>query len=230
MNNKSASIPVITVDGPSGTGKGTISLLLAKHLGWHYLDSGAIYRVLALAAKKQSIAYDDTERLLALASNLDLDFEINDSNSVKVLLNNKDVTREVRSESCGKNASLISSNPQIRAALLERQRDFAKSPGLITDGRDMGTVVFPRATLKLYLNATLEERAKRRYSQLQLLGNAVNLEQVVDELAKRDERDTNRAHSPLKPAADAIIIDTTNLNITQLFGFVLELTEEHLKI
>ncbi|GGI77849.1 (d)CMP kinase [Legionella impletisoli] len=215
-------IPVITIDGPSGTGKGTISLKLAQYLNWHYLDSGALYRVLAYAAEKHNIRFDDVPKLVKLARSLDLRFEIKESQTV-VLLDGEDVSKDIRSESCGQNASKLASIQEVREALLNRQRNFAKPPGLVTDGRDMGTVVFPEADLKLYLYASAEERAYRRYKQLKDKGNNVSLAQVVEELQKRDERDTARSHSPLKPAENSVLIDTTRLNIVQVFNNVLQL-------
>lgn len=228
MNKLNKTVPVITVDGPSGTGKGTICLLLASHLHWHYLDSGAIYRGLALAAELNQVELSDTEALLHLARTLDLEFKVSNQNKVSVVLSGKDVTKSIRSEHCSKKASSISSIPEIRKALLQRQRDYAQWPGLVTDGRDMGTVVFPDAVLKLYLDADQDERARRRYLQLKEAGNNVSLAQVVDELVKRDERDTNRSHSPLKPAEKSVIINTTNINIDQLFDQILKIIKQHI--
>ncbi|WP_133129655.1 (d)CMP kinase [Legionella yabuuchiae] len=222
-------VPVITIDGPSGTGKGTISLKLAHYLNWNYLDSGALYRVLAFAAEKNDIAFDDVPALVKLALELDLHFEINGDFQTKTYLDDRDISKIIRSESCGQNASKLASIQEVREALLERQRDFAKPPGLVTDGRDMGTVVFPNADLKLYLYASAEERAFRRYKQLKEKENDVSLAQVVEELQKRDERDKNRSHSPLKPADDAVLIDTTRLNIAQVFDNVLHLTIQRFK-
>lgn len=218
MNHK-PNVPIITLDGPSGTGKGTLCHMLAEHLGWHFLDSGAIYRVLAYAARKREIDFSEVEKLVALAHALNLRFVVGGL----VLLDNEDISDAIRMERCGQDASKIATLPEIRAALLTRQRAFATKPGLVTDGRDMGTVVFPEAVLKIYLYASAEERARRRYLQLKDSGNDVRLAQVVDELAKRDERDTARAHSPLKPAQDAVQIDTTGLTIVQVFEKVLQL-------
>ncbi|WP_133127445.1 (d)CMP kinase [Legionella nagasakiensis] len=220
--------PVITLDGPSGTGKGTISLMLARHFGWHFLDSGALYRVLAYAAKRKSIDFDDIEAMVTLAHALDLRFEVNEKNISHVFLDKENISDAIRSERCGQDASQIAAIPEIRKALLSRQRAFAKLPGLVTDGRDMGTVVFPNAILKIYLDASLEERASRRYLQLKEKGNDVSLAQVVEELARRDERDTARTHSPLKPAPDAVQIDTTKLTIVQVFNNVLQLAKKSL--
>lgn len=222
-------VPIITLDGPSGTGKGTICHLLAKKLQWNMLDSGAIYRVLAYEVRKNGIDFEDIHALIKAAHSLDLRFESNEKNKTTVILDRENVTNEIRSEQCGQDASKIASIPEVREALLERQRAFARSPGLVTDGRDMGTVVFPNAMVKVYLYANPEERAKRRYLQLQESGNNVSLAQVVEELAKRDARDTARTHAPLKPAEDAVMIDTTGLTIVQVFNNVLKLIDERLK-
>lgn len=224
-NDKKAS--VITIDGPSGTGKGTVCYLLAKHLNWNILDSGVIYRVLAYAAAKNNISSNDVGKLVELAEKMHLQFQLKKDSQI-VLLDGEDVSKQIRTETCGQQASAIAALPEVRKVLLQRQRSFAKSPGLVTDGRDMGTVVFPDAILKFFLYATEQERARRRYLQLKDRGNNVSLAEVVDELVKRDERDTSRIHSPLKPASDAIIIDTTELNITQVFNNVLKLVEERL--
>lgn len=221
-------IPVITLDGPSGTGKGTICHLVAKKLHWNMLDSGAIYRVLAHAARKNGIKPDQINQLTDLALSLNLRFESSPDNETKVILDNENISQQIRSEQCGQDASLIAAIPEVRGALLERQRDFAQFPGLVTDGRDMGTVVFPNAILKVYLYASAEERANRRYLQLKDNGINVSLAQVVEELAKRDARDTARTHAPLKPAEDAVLIDTTGLTIVQVFNNVLELIDERL--
>lgn len=220
-------VPVITLDGPSGTGKGTICHLLAKHLGWNMLDSGAIYRVLAFAARKNAIDFNDIEQLAKQALSLNLRFESSTENETRVILDDQDISKEIRSEQCGQDASQIATILEVRAALLQRQRDFAQPPGLVTDGRDMGTVVFPDAQLKIFLYANEEERANRRYLQLKEKGINVSLAQVVDELVKRDTRDTARTHAPLKPAEDAVQIDTTGLSIVQVFNNVLELLIQH---
>lgn len=215
-------IPVITLDGPSGTGKGTLCHRLARHLGWHLLDSGLFYRVLPYAAHLKNILLTDTKALLHLAKTMDVVFETN-----KVLLDGKNVYEAIRTEKCGQDASIVGANPEIRQALLERQRSFAKAPGLVTDGRDMGTVVFPDAIIKIFLYADEEERAKRRYLELKEKGIDVSLPKVFDELVTRDKRDSARTHAPLKPADDAILIDTTGLTIAQVFQHVLELLAEH---
>lgn len=228
MHNK--NVPVITLDGPSGTGKGTLCHLLAKHLHWNMLDSGAIYRVLAYAARKKGIRNDEIEQLTHLARDLDLRFESSVNHESIVIFENQNILDDIRSEQCGQDASQIATIPEIREALLKRQRDFAQPPGLVTDGRDMGTVVFPNAVLKIFLYANEEERANRRYLQLKEKGINVSLAQVVEELVKRDTRDTARTHAPLKPADDALLIDTTGLTIVQVFNNVLKLIDEHLNL
>ena len=226
MINKQA--PVITLDGPSGTGKGTLCHLLAKHLKWHMLDSGAIYRVLAYDAFIKNVTTQNVTQLVDLALSLKLSFHSSDDNETKVILDNEEVTTAIRSEQCGQDASKIAVIPEVREALLERQRSFAQAPGLVTDGRDMGTIVFPDAFLKIFLYANEEERAHRRYLQLKDKQINVSLAQVVEELAKRDSRDTARTHAPLRPADDAIKIDTTRLSIVQVFNNVLDLLDDRL--
>lgn len=222
------NIPIITLDGPSGTGKGTLCHMLAKHLNWNFLDSGVLYRILALAAFKKSVNLDDLDGLLGIANTLNLRFVVADDSDVKVLLDGVEVTKELRTEQTGQNASKIAALPMVRSVLLERQREFARLPGLVTDGRDMGTVVFPNAILKIYLYASEAERAKRRYLQLQDKGINVSLEQVAKELAERDARDMARQHAPLKPAEDAVLVDTTGLSIAQVFANILQLLHEKL--
>jgi cytidylate kinase len=222
------AIPIITLDGPSGTGKGTLCQMLAQHLHWNMLDSGAIYRVLAYAARKNELKLDNISGLVRLAHSLNLQFKSSENNSPQVILNNENVSFAIRSEQCGQDASKIAVIPEVRQALLDRQRHFAQVPGLVTDGRDMGTVVFPNALLKIFLDANEEERANRRYLQLKEKGNNVSLAQVVEELAKRDTRDLGRTYSPLKPAEDAVQIDTTRLNIVQVFNTILNLINERL--
>jgi cytidylate kinase len=225
---ESNNIPVITLDGPSGTGKGTLCHLLAKHLHWNMLDSGAIYRVLAYAARKNKIEPHEIDKLTRLALTLDLGFE-SENNETKVMLDNRNIDEAIRTEQCGQDASQIAAIPEVRSALLDRQRAFVKPPGLVTDGRDMGTVVFPKAFLKVYLYASEEERANRRFLQLKEKQINVSLAQVVEELVKRDARDMARTHAPLKPAEDAVQINTTGLSVVQVFHIVLKLIDEHLK-
>jgi cytidylate kinase len=223
------TVPVITIDGPAGTGKGTVCHALAKKLGWHCLDSGAIYRVFALAAHQSKCAPNQIQDLCELARNLDLRFNLDADSSHKVLLNETDVTQAIRTEACGQWASQFAVIPEIRASLLERQRQFAKLPGLVTDGRDMGTVVFPDALLKIFLIASRQERAKRRILQLQAQGIDVSLAQVVEELTIRDERDSNRSVAPMRPATDAVVIDTTEKSIDEVLNEILDLISDRLR-
>ncbi|MFC3909260.1 (d)CMP kinase [Legionella dresdenensis] len=220
-------VPVITLDGPSGTGKGTICHMLADHLDWHVLDSGSIYRVLAYAARKRNIDFANIAEMVKLAHTLNVRFETDPHLKTTVILDGAEVYEQLRSEQCGQDASRIAALPEIREALLARQRAFAMEPGLVTDGRDMGTVVFPDAVVKIYLYASTEERAQRRYFQLKEKQIDVSLAQVVEELVKRDERDMARLHAPLKPAEDAVLIDTTGLTIAQVFDNVLNSINTH---
>jgi cytidylate kinase len=215
--------PVVTIDGPSGVGKGTISQLLAQHLGWHLLDSGAIYRVLALAAIHHHVELENEEAITLLAAHLDVQFVSDaDSKGIKVVLEGEDVTSSIRSPECSNAASKVAALPRVREALLRRQRAFSTSPGLIADGRDMGTMVFPKAAAKIFLIASAQERAQRRYNQLQDKGFDVNIDRLLAEIIERDDRDTNRAASPLKPAEDALVIDTSGIGINEVFERVLE--------
>lgn len=226
MKQTIPGIPVITIDGPSGSGKGTISLLLAKKLNWHFLDSGAIYRVLAFAAQENNVDENDISGLVAVAGKMDITFEINAlASEPNVILEAQNITRQIRTEGCGKVASKIAVHQAVRVALLERQRQFRQTPGLVADGRDMGTVVFPDAPLKIFLSASLQERAKRRYNQLIESGKSVIINSVLEELTERDRRDSERAVAPLKPADDAVLIDTTFLPIDR----VLENVMQHVK-
>jgi cytidylate kinase len=214
-----AIAPVICLDGPSGVGKGTICLAIAKELGWHILDSGSLYRITALQVSRhfsdqQALSINESQ-LVDIAANLSVSY-VEKNNELVILLDGEDVTQLIRNEETGAKASEIAAIPALRQALLARQRAFLQQPGLVADGRDMGTVVFPHAELKIYLTASAQERAQRRYKQLKEKGIDVNLDSLVEELHQRDERDMNRQTAPLKPASDAIIIDTTTLNIEQV--------------
>lgn len=215
-------IPVITIDGPSGSGKGTVSRLLAAQLGWHFLDSGALYRLVALAALHHAVSLEDEVSLKTLAAHLDVQFVAEDGAvESRMVLEGEDVTDAIRSEECGNAASVVAALPSVRHALLHRQRAFREPPGLVADGRDMGTVIFPDAKPKIFLTATQEERAQRRYKQLNAKGVSVNLQHILGELVERDARDSERSVSPLRPAADAITIDTTTLTIDDVVGKVM---------
>jgi cytidylate kinase len=215
-------IPVLTIDGPSGSGKGTIAQRMAQKLGWHYLDSGAIYRVLAVAAMKHHIDLADTAQLTTLASNLDLNFKFDDQ-GLKVLLEGENVTDTIRTEQMGNAASKVAAQPAVRSALLERQRDFKQAPGLVTDGRDMGTVVFEEAPYKVFLTANSTARAERRYKQLKEKGIESILADLTREISERDERDSQRSVAPLCAAEDALVLDSTALTIEEVYTQVLAL-------
>ena len=220
------SMPVITIDGPSGSGKGTVCRLLADKLGWDVLDSGAIYRVLSLAALHHQIALDNEEALVPLAANLDVQFLVDSqTNAGKVILEGEDVTSTIRNEEVGAAASKVAALPRVREALLRRQRAFKTERGLIADGRDMGTVVFQDAPLKIYLTASAQERARRRYVELNERGLDVTLSGLLQDIQARDDRDMNRAVAPLVPADDAIEIDTSELNAQQVFDKVITLVD-----
>ncbi|MDP5191826.1 (d)CMP kinase [Rheinheimera baltica] len=215
------SAAVITIDGPGGSGKGTICRLLAQRLGWQLLDSGAIYRVLALAAMHHHIACDDEDALQPLAAHLDVQFSSDEQGNVRITLEGENVSHTIRTEEVGTLASKIASLPRVREALLRRQRAFAEAPGLVADGRDMGTVVLPQAEVKIFLTATAEERARRRYLELKEKGFDVNIGDLLSDIQARDERDMNRATAPLKPADDAYRLDSTSKSIEQVLEEVL---------
>lgn len=228
MNDLASEVlaPVITVDGPSGVGKGTLCQGLAVHLGWPLLDSGVLYRLTALAALRQGLSLADEQRLATVAAELDAAFVAAPDGTTLILLNGVDTGSELRTETCAAAASQVAAWPMVRAALLQRQRHFRQLPGLIADGRDMGTVVFPDAQLKLFLTASSEARAQRRYNQLREKGMDVNLENLVEEINARDMRDTHRTVAPLEPASDARVVDTTSLGVADVFNWALAFVAE----
>ena len=215
-------VPVITLDGPGGVGKGTISALLAEKLGWHYLDSGALYRLTALACIQKHVHFQEHEAVTEVAAKLQVEF-LTDG---QIILENQNVAELIRTEAAGNNASIVAAIPSVRDALFKRQKAFLQAPGLIADGRDMGTTIFPDAPLKIFLTASAEERANRRYKQLIEKGINVNIDSLRVEIRERDERDMNRSTSPLKAAQDAHIIDTSDLTIDEVFEKVLCLYRE----
>jgi cytidylate kinase len=217
------TVPVIAIDGPTASGKGTVASRVADSLGWHFLDSGSIYRLVALQALRSEVAFDDAARLVELANRLDVLFD-----GEEVVLDGADVKDLLRQEEVGNGASKLAALPAVRSALLDRQKGFRRGPGLVADGRDMGSVVFPDSILKIFLTASVEARAERRYKQLIDKGLSANLERLVADLRERDERDTNRAVAPLKPGADAVLLDTTALSADQAVIFVLEHARERL--
>lgn len=218
-------MPVITIDGPGGSGKGTVAALLAERLGWHLLDSGALYRLVAVAAMDRGIDVDDEAALGTLASSLDAEFGVAD-HGVVVRLDGEDVTRRLRSEQVSAFSSHAAAVPSVRAALVGLQRACLKTPGLVADGRDMGTVIFPAARLKIFLTASAEARAERRHKQLKEKGENVNLSRLFQDIKKRDERDRSRSVSPLMAAPDAHVIDSTEMSIDDVVQKILKLLEE----
>lgn len=221
-------IPVLTLDGPSGTGKGTVGMRVAMARGWHFLDSGALYRALAFRAAALDITESDVAELYNLAVNLDVAFPVSPEGAVRVMVEETDVTDTIRSEQGGELASRYASIPEVRAGLLERQRSAKRLPGLVADGRDMGTRVFPDALLKVFLTARPEVRALRRYKQLKEKGFSDTLRRLETEISKRDLRDTQRKHSPLGPAGDAIVIDTSEMSVEEVSGRVASLLNQRL--
>jgi cytidylate kinase len=226
MEAAAKGVPVIAIDGPSGSGKGTVCRIIAERLGWHLLDSGALYRLTALAGAARGLDPADEPGHAAVAARLDVRFEVDSTGSERVLLDGRDVTRELRAEVTGNMASVVAVMPSVRAALLARQRAFAEPPGLVADGRDMGTVVFPSAGLKVFLTASAEERARRRYNQLKEKGLAANLAGLSQEILERDRRDSARSVAPLRPAADAVVIDSTGIPVDEVVKRILVLAHE----
>ena len=214
-------VPVITIDGPSGAGKGTVARIVAEQLGWHLLDSGAIYRVLAVATQHHHVSLDDEEPLIPMAAHLDVQFEITSQGESKVILEGENVTNTIRTEEIGALASRVAAFPRVREALLRRQRAFSVTPGLVADGRDMGTVVFAKAPVKVFLTASAEERAGRRFNQLKEKGFDVKIGRLLDDIRQRDERDSSRKVAPLVPAEGALIVDSTDLSIQEVVNKVL---------
>lgn len=233
MQNSPDSVPVLTVDGPSGSGKGTIVQRVAQKLGWHMLDSGALYRLVAFGALKNGLSLQDEAAIADYAVHLDVEFRLQDMpagapnpQELQIMLEGKPVGPELRTEETGNAASIVAAMPEVREALLQRQRDFRQPPGLVADGRDMGTTVFPDAQAKVFLTASAEERARRRYKQLIDKGISANLAALLRDINERDERDSQRSVSPLKPAADAVIIDTSDLSIDQVVEQVLAICKD----
>ena len=234
MEDKSA--PVLTIDGPSGSGKGTIVQHVAQKLGWHMLDSGALYRLVAFGSQKNQLSFENEAEIADYAANLDVEFKLVDADSrqsnggnakeLQIILEGKVVGGELRTETTGNAASKVAAMSKVREALFQRQRDFRQMPGLVADGRDMGTTLFPDAKAKVFLTASAEERAQRRYKQLKLKGIDANLAALLRDINERDERDSQRSASPLKPADDAVQIDTSNLSIEQVVEQVLAICKK----
>jgi CMP/dCMP kinase len=219
-------VPIATIDGPSSSGKGTISRIVAARVGWHLLDSGALYRLVALGGILRKADPDDVEQHIAVARSMNVEFGSTADGQERVTLDGEDVTRRIRTEEAGAGASRVATWPAVRAALTDRQRAFARRPGLVADGRDMGTVIFPGAPLKVFLTASAEERAQRRHKQLIEKGSAASLAALSREIAERDLRDSTRQVAPLKPAPDAQLLDSTGLSIEAVVERVLSLGRE----
>lgn len=224
MTAPARSVPVVAIDGPVGSGKGTISTGLARRLGWHFLDSGSLYRLVAVAALDAGVHPADEAALSKIAAGLDFEFVEKDGRTVS-LLAGRDVTDRLRTEEVSRMASRVAAVQSVRAAMVDRQRAFVRPPGLVADGRDMGTIIFPNADLKVYLTAGAEERAMRRYKQLKEKGESVNLPRLFREIKARDERDMTRAIAPLRPAEDAILIDSTENSIDEVLDLIYDLVK-----
>ncbi len=220
------NVYILAIDGPVGSGKGTIGQMIAKHFSWHYLDSGALYRAFSYAANERGISCDDDEALQALIKTLEIKFIPTADGGAAIEINGSNVTDKVRHEAAGKLASEYASKPMVRKILFDLQKRAAKPPGLVADGRDMGSVVFPEANLKIFLTASAKSRAQRRYKQLKLKDFDVNLTRLVEDIEKRDQQDANRTHSPLAPAPDAVILDTTSMTIDQVFEKIVSLIKK----
>jgi len=221
LNTDTNKIVIVTIDGPSGAGKGTLSQLVAKKLGYHLLDSGALYRLVALSAHKLNADISDEQTVAEIASRLDVKFDVA-GDSTLILLAGENVTDAIRQESVSMNASVVAAYPKVRTALLQRQKDFVQTPGLVADGRDMGTTVFPEAQVKIFLTASAEARAERRYKQLSQKGVDVDIAEIVRDIKARDERDSQREASPLKPADDALVLDSTLMTIDEVLKAILD--------
>jgi cytidylate kinase len=219
-------VPVLTIDGPSGAGKGTVSRQVSKILGWNYLDSGSIYRSLAIALLQNNTDLSHVDEIISIAQTMDLVFICNDELQVK--LNGQDITAQLGTETTGNTASMIAAIPEVRQVLLQKQKDFKRLPGLVADGRDMGTVVFPDAKHKVFLTASAEERAQRRYKQLMEKGIDVNIAKITREIEERDRRDKERLIAPLVPAEDALLIDSSAMAINEVIAQVLSLVPQHI--
>lgn len=219
---------IITIDGPSGSGKGTIASKLAQHYGYHLLDSGALYRLLGLAAEQAGLIQQtlDVAALTELARQIDIRFFTDNNHKIRVLLNGNDVSEKIRTETVGELASIVAAVPELRAALFKRQQDFAQTPGLVADGRDMGTVVFPQAPAKIYLTASAEARADRRVKQLQAIGEDVKIDAILADIQARDKRDMERTVAPLKPADDAFVLDSSSLSIEEVLHSLIQYVDE----
>jgi len=226
VTQDTVSVPVLTIDGPSGSGKGTVARQVAERIRWHLLDSGALYRLVAFAAQRRGESLEDEGANSAIAQHLDVRFGADAAGEEQIWLEGAEVSRDIRTERAGDGASKVAALPAVRAALVDRQRAFARPPGLVADGRDMGTVIFPDAGLKIFLTASAEERARRRYKQLKDKGVGANLAALSLEIAERDRRDASRPIAPLRPADDALIIDSTSMSIDAVVARVLELAAQ----